>query len=156
MLFRRTFGIESRERKCGVLFTLIRTCVICARRTFVCNECSRTAVTKHRLDEGIAAEARKADGAIVTADLRPNPTVGTSATVGFVGNCNSLNTIVSRAPPTVARKFFQLRCRIFFHLPCSMFSWGVEEDSSSIYQMPEINPDIRHSALFLTGSATCR
>ena len=29
----------------------------------------------------------------------------------------------------------------------------VEEDISSIYQMPEINPDIRHSALFLTSKA---
>ena len=32
----------------------------------------------------------------------------------------------------------------------------VEEDISSIYQMPEINPDIRHSALFLTSQAACR
>ena len=37
-----------------------------------------------------------------------------------------------------------------------LFSWGVEEDISSIYQMPEINPDIRHSALFLTNCAACR
>ena len=36
------------------------------------------------------------------------------------------------------------------------WGWGVEEDISSIYQMPEINPDIRHSALFLTSSAACR
>ena len=32
----------------------------------------------------------------------------------------------------------------------------VEEGISSIYQMSEINPDIRHSALFLTSNAACR
>ena len=32
----------------------------------------------------------------------------------------------------------------------------VEEDISSIYLMPEINPDIRHSALFLMSKAACR
>ena len=32
----------------------------------------------------------------------------------------------------------------------------VEEDISSIYQMPERNPDIRLSALFLRGNAACR
>ena len=32
----------------------------------------------------------------------------------------------------------------------------VEEYISSIYQMPEINPDIRNSALFLTSKAACR
>ena len=31
----------------------------------------------------------------------------------------------------------------------------VEEDIFSIYQMPEINPDIRHAALFLSSSAAC-
>ena len=32
----------------------------------------------------------------------------------------------------------------------------VEGNISSTYQMPEINPDIRHSALFLTSKAACR
>ena len=31
-----------------------------------------------------------------------------------------------------------------------------EEDISSIYPMPEINPDTRHSALFLTSTAARR
>ena len=32
----------------------------------------------------------------------------------------------------------------------------VDEYLSSVYQMPEINPDIRYSALFLTSKAACR
>ena len=32
----------------------------------------------------LAAEARMADGAIVTADAKPNPRLGTSADLGFV------------------------------------------------------------------------
>ena len=32
----------------------------------------------------------------------------------------------------------------------------VEGDISSIYQMPGINPDLRHSALFLMSKAACR
>ena len=31
-----------------------------------------------------------------------------------------------------------------------------EGDISSIYEMPDINPDIRHSALFLTSKAAYR
>ena len=31
-----------------------------------------------------------------------------------------------------------------------------EGDISSIYEMPDINPDIRHSALFLTSKAASR
>ena len=31
-----------------------------------------------------------------------------------------------------------------------LFSWGVEEDVSSIYQMPGINPAIRHSVTKVT------
>ena len=57
MLFPRSFSIESRERKCGLFFTLIRPCLICARRAFICNEYSQKAVTRYRPNGGIAARS---------------------------------------------------------------------------------------------------
>lgn len=44
----------------------------------------------------LAAESRKANSGLVTADVRPNPRVGSSGDVGFVGNRNSSNTAVAR------------------------------------------------------------
>ena len=66
----------------------------------------------------LAAEARKADSAVVTADVRPNPRVGTSRDVAFVGNCNSLNAAVSRVPPTIVRRAYSTR--VSYSLPPAM------------------------------------
>lgn len=74
----------------------------------------------------LAAEARKADGLIVTANVRPSPRVGTSADASFVGNSKSLNTVVSRVLPNTVCKVSSTRvnillgCRIVFHHPYSI------------------------------------